>query len=372
MTKFTVFLTITLTVLVLAAGCEPDKSAPVDTIENESLKGIGTAVVDDSNDAAAAETEPAIIEPVQAEPLVNEPNETGEAKADPNVAESVKTVPVEIDIDKDAPDKTSPDAKAVLYDKISGILTDFVDENGMVDYARLRRQRLKLDPLLDDLKKLDAKEYKKWSKEDKIAFWLNTYNIQMLDIIVQNYPIESKIWHRAVWGSQSIRHIPPVNRIGVSKWNEYKFIVMQEEFNLATIEQRFFREEFGDPRVWFAACLASIGGPPLLNEPYCGDRLDRQLDKQIRRFLDSGRALKIDRQKEVVFLYSFFQPNDYGKDFIPKFKTDKKFKDHPEATRAVLNFITNYTSKQDVKYLETGTYKARYINYNWKLNDQNN
>jgi hypothetical protein len=261
-------------------------------------------------------------------------------------------------------DKPENDSAASFYDKCAEVLNDFVDEKGMVDYKTLRRQRLKLKDLLLVFDILEPSQYRKWTKEDKIAFWLNAYNIQMLKIIADNYPIQSSRILRLYpgWGPNSILHIKGI-------WTDYKFLVMDEEFTLSEIDKRFFRKEFDDPRIFFAVSRGSMSSPPLRNEPYYGHRLNKQLDDQVKRFLSSPLALRIDTEKQRVYLSSLFQSSSYGKEFIRKFAINKKFKDYDPATRAVLNFITNYVSKDIVSFLEVGNYSVKYMKYDWTIND---
>jgi hypothetical protein len=144
---------------------------------------------------------------------------------------------------------------------------------------------------------------------------------------------------------------------------------MNEEFTLNEIEQRFLIKEFDEPRALLALSRASISGPPLRNEPYYGYRLYEQLDDQARNFLSSPLAFNINREDKIVRLSALFNPSWYGNYFVSKYGTDKKFKDQLPALRAVLNFIENYISKQDVFFLERKNYSVKYITYNWTLND---
>jgi hypothetical protein len=107
----------------------------------------------------------------------------------------------------------------------------------------------------------------------------------------------------------------------------------------------------------------------LRNEPYYGHKLDKQLDNQAERFMSRPEAFKIDRENKIVYLSAILKPNWHGKEFIVKYGTDKKFKEQEPATRAVLNFITNYISKQDVSFLEVENYTIEYMGFNWTIND---
>ncbi|MHC4171441.1 MAG: DUF547 domain-containing protein [Planctomycetota bacterium] len=263
------------------------------------------------------------------------------------------------------PDKVEPPPAASFHDKCAEVLKNFVNAQGMVDYKTLRRKRLDLKALLDEFDNLDPNEYSSWPKADKIAFWINAYNIQMLKIITDNYPIKSSRFLRIFpgWGPKSILHIKGI-------WTDHKFLVMDEEFTLAEIEKRFFRKEFADSRIFFALNRASLSGPPLRNEPYYGEKLNKQLEDQVKRFLSSPHAFRIDKAKQRVYLSALFQKTEYGQEFISKYGIDKKFKDKQPATRAVLNFITNYVSGPVVSFLEVGNYSVQYIRYDWTINDR--
>lgn len=247
-------------------------------------------------------------------------------------------------------------------DKYADVLKNCVSDKGMVDYKNLKLRKSEISRLLDDFSRLDPNVYGSWSKEDKIAFWLNAYNIKMLKIIVDNYPIQSQRILRVLWGPDSIRHIGDI-------WNEHKFIVINEEFTLKQIEQRFFRKEFDEPRIFLAVSYASTSSPPLRNEPYYGRRLYQQLDSQAGKFLSSPLAFRIDRENRVVYLSAIFHSSWFGDEFIGKYGTDKKFKDQEPSVRAVLNFAVNYISGQDCSFLEIENYSVKYMTYDWNIND---
>jgi hypothetical protein len=273
-----------------------------------------------------------------------------------------QVTPEPVETTKVEPTKPSPPLIVSFHDKCAHILNNFVDDEGMVDYKALKRKKLELKKLLDEFDELDPNVYNSWPKEDKIAFWLNAYNIQMLKIITDNYSIKSSRINRLFWPPTSIRHIKGI-------WSNYKFIVMDEEFTLSEVERRFFRQEFDEPRAFFAISLASLSSPPLRNEPYYGHKLYEQLDDQAKRFLSNPGGFRIDRNEQTVYLSAILQATWYGKDFISKYGTDKKFKDQQPSTRAVLNLAINYISQQDVSFLEVENYSVKYITYDWRLND---
>ncbi|MHC4111285.1 MAG: DUF547 domain-containing protein [Planctomycetota bacterium] len=353
MAKNRVVFIALLTVLVFILGCSPTEGESTEPPEAETPEPPKFELI--------------TAEPNEVEAKVVEPNEAELVKTDPNELESVKTEPNDGELMKVEPNDVKPPPKVTFHDKCAGILNKFVNDKGMVDYRRLKQKRLKLKQLVGEFTKLNRNEYDSWPKEDKIAFWINTYNMQMFKIIIDNYPIKSYGWLQFLpgWEPDSIRHIN--KRIGGIK--KQKFIVMDEVFTLLEIEQRFFRKEFNEPRVFVALSYATVSSPPLSNEPYYGSKLNKQLDDQARKFFSNPLAFKIDRKKQRVYLSAILQPNSFGSEFIHKYGTDKKFKDQQPAVRAVLSFLTNYISVQDKHFLEVENYSIEYMRPNLRLND---
>ncbi len=255
-----------------------------------------------------------------------------------------------------------PDPIISFYEEYGQLLNQYVREDGRVDYDSLRRKRLWIKQLLRTPDELDPNLYRTWSESEQLAFWINTYNLKMLDVIARNYPIESSWWLRLTWPPSDIRHIEGI-------WSDYRFIVMDEEFTLGDLERRFFHQRFADPRSFLALHYATRSGPRFRRQPYRGDELDRQLDEQVRTFLSTDQGFRIDRDRGVVYLSALFKPTWRGKEFVARYGTDKKFKDRPTETRAVLNFLTHYVADDDVYFLEVENYTIEYTNFDWRLND---
>jgi hypothetical protein len=278
--------------------------------------------------------------------------------AEPNKAVLSKIKQTEVE-----PNHVRPEFETSFHGQCAEILNDYVNESGMVDYKKLKREGAKLTAVLKEFENLDPNEYRTWPREDKIAFWINAYNLHKLKIVSANYPIQaSSRFLRVLWGPTDLRHIE-------RKISMYKFLVLDEEFTFKKIENRFFRGQFDDPRIFLTLSDACLSSPPLRNEPYYGYKLNEQLDNQTRRFLSGPDAFKIDRSGHRVYLSAIFEAGRYGRDFFKYFSTDRKFKDQPSITRAVLNFITHYVSQYDVTFLEVGNYSVKYMTYDWTIND---
>jgi len=320
---------------------------PSEVIPPEPAAEPNEAPPGEPNKPAAGEprTE-AAVEPNEAPP--SEPNVPAVARAEPQRQEPVV--------------QGQAAALPRFVERYASILQEYVRKDGRVDYGALRRKRVQLKQLLMRLDDLEPDVYAAWAPEAKLAFWLNAYNLKMLETITRNYPIESSWWLRLTWPPSDIRHIKDI-------WTDYKFIVMDEEFTLAEVERRLFRKTFDDPRVYLAVTYATRSSPRLRRRPYSGAKLEQQLDEQVNDFLSDPQGLRIDRRNKTVYLSALFKPSWRGKEFVARYGTDKKFKDRQPETRAVLSFLTKYLDREEVYFLETENYALEYMNFDWRIND---
>lgn len=231
----------------------------------------------------------------------------------------------------------------------SAVLRTYVNADGLVNYAALQANPQPLNNFVARLAALSPNTYAAWSETEKISFLINAYNALTLASIIEQQPLKS-----------SIKDI-----LGV--WNFKKHTVMGQSVTLDTIEHEMLRKEFQEPRIHAALVCAAISCPPLRQEPYTGDRLNEQLDDQVRKWLSSVHGLKIDRAQNRVSISSIF--DWFGEDWQAQYAVEGTFVGSAKE-RAALNFISNYVSPADKEYLAQGNYKLNYLNYDWSLNRQ--
>lgn len=255
------------------------------------------------------------------------------------------------------------DDKAFSYDDYAAVLKTYVDNMGMVNYKQLKAHREKLDAFARAISELDTKTYEKWSKEDKVAFWINAYNGLTLKVIIDNYPIKSSFFKSIYYPKNSIRQIPGV-------WDKKKFKVMGKDMSLEHIEHVILRKQFDKPGIHVALVCAAMGCPPLLDEPYLGNRLEEQFDKQTKRFLANPKKFMIDRKAGQVHLSPIFKW--FGHDFVSRYGLEKKLPGLSKNETAVIIFLSRHLDKDDRDYLMKGNFRIRYSKYDWSLNEQLN
>src|SRR5215204_4832431 len=70
-------------------------------------------------------------------------------------------------------------------------LLDLNVRDGLVYYRALRSERGRLDRYVSSLN-VPAATYAGWSRDEKVAFWLNGYNAMVLQTVINAYPIQGK------------------------------------------------------------------------------------------------------------------------------------------------------------------------------------
>jgi len=238
---------------------------------------------------------------------------------------------------------------SIDYSPYAEVLATYVDADGLVDYEALQANRATLDEFVASLGAIAPSEYARWSEADRIALLINAYNAFTLQSISDTDPI-----------ADSIRDIPGV-------WRGREFAIVGSERTLDAIEHGILREEFNEPRIHYALVCAAVSCPPLLDEPYEGDRLDAQLDERARTFLSGEHGLQIDRAAGRVYLSSIF--DWFGEDWEQAYPAPDKYEGKTDE-RAILGSIAEYLDSDANDYLEAGDYSVKYLDYDWSLNSQ--
>lgn len=160
---------------------------------------------------------------------------------------------------------------------VSLMLLDYqtIKTNGSLNNAYQELSAFKLDRLTD--------------QQEKLAFYINAYNILAIKKVADHWPTESikdsGSFFNPVWDK-------PAGKIG------------GEVVSLGQVEHKILRP-LGEPRIHFAIVCASVSCPDLRNEPYIAASLNQQFDDQTRQFLkNEGKGLAIE--KNVIRVSKIF------------------------------------------------------------------
>ena len=245
------------------------------------------------------------------------------------------------------------DASIIPYDLYSDILQTVVDDRGLVDYETLKSDPSKLNVLVEAIAAVDPESLESLPEADRIAFWINAYNILTIEAVVDHYPVKS---------------IKDIGSFFQSVWDKLKFEAAGNEVTLNDIENKILRKKFDEPRIHMAINCASMSCSKLRREPYTGDKLDEQLDDQTKGFLSDPKNYRIDMQSVTVYLSSIFKW--FGEDFVSKYGSETPRKGIGKEEDAVLNFIDPYLDDVGQKILLLPNLKVHYLDYDWDLNKQ--
>jgi len=213
----------------------------------------------------------------------------------------------------------------VDHSKWDALLKKHVSKEGLVDYKGFMKDREQLNAYLSQLSKL--KPNSDWSVQEQLAYYINIYNAYTVDLILKNYP------------TKSIKDLD-------GAWTKEIVAIGDVKISLGGIENSILRK-MNEPRIHFAINCASISCPNLLNEAFTAAKINEQLDKVTKSFINSN---KNEISKNSVKLSSIF--DWYKKDFTEDGKT-------------LLDYINEYS---EVK-IDAGT-TVNFKDYNWNLNEQ--
>jgi hypothetical protein len=133
-----------------------------------------------------------------------------------------------------------------------------------------------------------------------------------------------------------------------------------EALSLEDIEHGKIRR-FGDPRIHAALVCGSVSCPTLRFEPFDGDRIDEQLNDQMRVFLRSGGA-SLDRTNEVLYLSRLFLW--YGRDFT---RPDLMPTTGPARQSRIRDTIAWWLEPSEQEFVWAAAPRVEFLPYDWGL-----
>lgn len=226
----------------------------------------------------------------------------------------------------------------VAYEKMK--VSDAYEEYLELSYSL---KTMKLDDLL--------------KREEKIAFWINLFNVIVIHAVIELNIRDSvkevrNFFRRVCYQVGDMQFTPFEIEHGILRGNRRPPHGLLRTFHKRDERTRYSIDPI-DPRVHFALVCASSSCPPI--DVYTDERLDDELDISGRTFLNAG-GIVIDRDSNLVRISRIFKW--YAQDF-GKTKEER------------IMFIAPYLYKDnDRQFLEknTGDLKVEYQDYDWRLN----
>jgi hypothetical protein len=237
---------------------------------------------------------------------------------------------------------STPSAFAFDFSSWDGLLKKYVAPktiNGVklqaVDYKKLGKDQA-YKKLIKDLENTSLSSIK--TREEKLTFWINAYNIMAAKMVLDHYPVES---------------IKDAGSLFTAVWKKDVGVIAGKMRTLNEIEHEILRK-MNEPRIHVAIVCASVSCPDLRSEAYTVDKLDSQLDDQLKLFLvNAEKGLRVDTKKGRIYLSSIF----------------KWFKEDFESKGGVRKYLAPYAPETAKASLKNNKLSVYYLDYDWGLNE---
>ncbi|MDR4463869.1 MAG: DUF547 domain-containing protein [Nitrospira sp.] len=205
-------------------------------------------------------------------------------------------------------------------------------KDGVVDYSGVQTDSRFL-MYLSQLDRLNPNTLQ--TRKEQLAFWINAYNAFAIKGILDGYS-------------------------PMTYWGRYRYFIGQdyrvggESINLYDLERQVLIKQFHEPLMHFAIVCASMSCPKIQPWTYEPNRLDIQLDRAARAFINDPTRNRFDSTKKVASLSMIFKW--FGDDFT-------------EAAGSVLTYVARYVDDPElVQDLMQSDYRIEYLEYDWNLN----
>lgn len=145
---------------------------------------------------------------------------------------------------------------------------------------------------------------KYFSRDEQLAYWLNLYNVTVLNEIIKVYP--QRNLKKLLVGKKSIFDKKLLTVAGIPlSLNDIQFTILRQNYN-------------NDPLIIYGLYQGNIGGPNIRRSAYTGKDVYRALKNNAMEFINSNRGTSSKDEKvfEVSSLYDRFDA------YFPDFDAD--------------------------------------------------
>lgn len=136
---------------------------------------------------------------------------------------------------------------------------------------------------------------KSLGKDEQLAFWLNLYNVIVINKLIEEYPVQRLSFFRK-------------SKKGKPAFVDQKVTVVEGvQLSLRDIEMILFKN-WDTPLVIYGLYQGAIGGPSLSNQAYDGETVWKVLTKSGTEFVNSNRGVQPKKNYlEISLIYEWFK-----------------------------------------------------------------
>ena len=143
-----------------------------------------------------------------------------------------------------------------------------------------------------------------FTRDEQLAFWLNLYNVTVLNEIIKEYP--QRNLKKLVTGKNSILSKKILNVAGIPlSLDDIEYTILKNNYN-------------SDPLIIYGLYQGYIGGPNIRKRAYIGNDVWRALKNNANEFINSNRGT-YPKDEKTFRVSSLYERN---KAFFPDFDDD--------------------------------------------------
>ena len=194
--------------------------------------------------------------------------------------------------------------------------------DGRVNYGALQTT----GDLIPLIIKVEKAELTGSNEATKKAFYINAYNLHVIDLALKNYPLKS------------VQEIPGF-------FTKKKIIVGGQKLSLNKFEKEYMLNPYDDARLHFVLVCGALGCPPITDFAYTPNQIEKQLEQQTKLALNDPTFVRsIGNKTEISQIFKWYK-DDFG-----------------GGKDQTIQFINSYRSLPINE-------KTSYYSYDWALND---
>ena len=199
------------------------------------------------------------------------------------------------------------------YVQIAPFFKKYISEEGQVDYKFLKKNKLELKRTLKIFTDMPPKN--EWHRNERLAYWLNVYNLQMLSMLIESYPVNNvlDLYEGKIWKVKNL-------------------MIDGKSYCLDDIENDIIRKELEEPRVHFALYSGAMSSPDLLNDVFMPSNMNQNFELLTKRFINSPNNIITKEKVSLSMVFEWYK-GDFKdmKGFINKY-SKVKIQDNAEIT----------------------------------------
>lgn len=148
---------------------------------------------------------------------------------------------------------------------------------------------------------------REWSKNEQLAYWLNLYNITIVEQIAKEYPV------------RKIDKLMKSSRKKPSLWNKKLLNVADIPLSLNDIQFTILANKWDSSLVMYGLFQGYIGSPNIMKRAFTGENVHSMLVRNATEFVNSNRGMQA--RGSTLLISELYKTN---KVFFPNWEDDLK------------------------------------------------